>query len=143
MEANTESKDKPPKSHESGDEPPLMLSEGTEQVERTEVSEKGEDKKDRVKKPCFLSKRKSKDLESQIQGVLIRQLIYKGYNVVVKRPKKADKSLPFLTIITLEKNGESIDFKESIENTCKAIEQEKNTSKTVESNKLLKYKQRR
>ena len=114
MEEFHESKVKPPKGK---DEPPL-------------------------RQPFFISKRKSKSLESQIQGVLLRFAIELGYDIVIKKPKIAEKSLPFLTILALKRDGVYIDFKTRLEEHCKALQDDKLQSGAYPQHKLLKYTQR-
>ncbi|KAL7721570.1 Uncharacterized protein QTN25_001235 [Entamoeba marina] len=94
------------------------------------------------KKPFFISKRKSKDLESQIQGVLLRQLIMCGYDIVIRKPKTAKMSLPFLTILAVRRRDQYIEFKKEVEKSCKRLEEEKSIDGRYPQSKLMKYTQR-
>ncbi|ELP93900.1 hypothetical protein EIN_178370 [Entamoeba invadens IP1] len=119
--SNSEDKAKPPgEREEKSDEPPLLHN----------------------RKPFFLSKRKSKSYESQIQGVLLRLLIMRGYRVVVKKPKIAKKSLPFLTILSLHRETQTIYFKKELEDRCKQLESKKEGLSGYSHQKVMKYTQR-
>ena len=93
------------------------------------------------KQPFFISKRKSKSFESQIQGMLLRLLITLNYNITIKKPKLAKKSLPFLTIVSLSKNDTTYELKNDIERICKELELKKE-SEEYERKKVMKYTQR-
>ncbi|EDR27904.1 hypothetical protein EDI_125510 [Entamoeba dispar SAW760] len=119
MEDSNSDKVKPPP--EDSDEPPLL---------------------NKGRKPFFLSKRKSKSFESQIQGTLLRLLISMGYNIVLKKPKMAKKSLPFLTVVSLQRGSTFINFKMDLECKCKLLESEKENDGRYTHNQLMKYTQR-